>query len=76
MRLKSTGTLMAIILVSVCSWVAVVALAIKPPFWAGALLSVAGGGVIGTVVAYLIRRWWFRGDLASRMLKVMKGGLK
>lgn len=63
---------MAIVLVSVCGWVAVVGLVIKPIFWVGALLALAGGGGIGTVVAYLIRRWWFRGDLASRMIKVMK----
>lgn len=73
MRLKSTGTLMAIILVSVCGWVAVVVFVINPAFWVGALLAVGGGIVIGTVVAYLITRWWFRGDLASRMIKVMKG---
>ena len=30
------------------------------------------GIVIGTVVAYLIRRWWFRGDLADRMIKTLK----
>ena len=72
MRLKSTGTLMAIILISVCAWVAVVGLVIKPPFWLGAILSIIGGIAIGTVVAYLIRRWWLRGDLASRMARVIK----
>ncbi len=61
MRLKSTGTLMAIIVISVCGWVAVVVLIIKPDIWTGAALSVAGGAVIGTVVAYLMRRWWFKG---------------
>ncbi len=60
-NLKSSGTLMAIILVSVCGWVAVVGLIIKPIFWVGALLSIGGGVVIGTVVAYLIRRWCFKG---------------
>ena len=59
-KLKSSGTLMAIILVSLCGWVAVVGLVIKPGFWVGALLSIGGGVVIGTVVAYLIRRWWAR----------------
>jgi len=72
MNLKSSGTLMAIILVSVCGWVAVVGLVIKPTFWVSALLCIGGGIVIGTVVAYLIRRWWFRGDLANRMFKVLK----
>jgi len=55
-----TSTLMAIILVSVCGWAAIVNFMIKPPFWLGALLSIAGGIVIGGVVAYLILRWWFR----------------
>ncbi len=61
MNLKSSRTLMAIILVSVCGWVAVVGLVIKPIFWVGALLSIGGGIFIGAVVAYLVRRWWFRG---------------
>ena len=60
MNLKSSRTLMAIILVPVCGWVAVVGLVIKPIFWVGALLSIGGGIVLGAVVAYLIRRWWFR----------------
>lgn len=71
-RLKSAGTLMAIILISVCGWVAVVGLVIKPPFWLGAILGLIGGIAIGTVVAYLIRRWWFRRPLADRMADVLK----
>lgn len=71
-RLKSTGTLMAIILISVCSWVAVVGLVIKPIFWVGALLSIGGGVIIGTVVAYLIIKWWYRRPLADRMIDVLK----
>lgn len=71
-RLKSAGTLMAIILISVCGWVAVVALVIKPPFWLGSILAIIGGLAIGTVVAYLIRRWWFRRPLADRMVDVLK----
>ena len=70
----SSGILMTIILVSVCGWVAVVGLVIKPAFWVGALLSIGGSIVIGTVVAYLIKRWWFRGDLADRMIKTLKEG--
>jgi len=61
MNLKSSRTLMAIILVPVCGWVAVVGLVIKPIFWVGALLSIGGGIVIGAVVAHLMWRWWFRG---------------
>ena len=63
-KLKRARTLMAIILIPVCGWVAVVGLVIKPPFWLGAILSIIGGIVIGAVVAYLIRRWWFKGRLA------------
>ena len=70
----SSGILMTIILVSVCGWLAVVGLVIKPAFWVGALLSIGGSIVIGTVVAYLIKRWWFRGDLADRMIKTLKEG--
>ncbi len=47
-------TLMALILISVCAWVAVVGLVIKPPLWLGAILSIIGGIAIGTVVVYLI----------------------
>jgi len=71
-KLKRARTLMAIILISVCGWVAVVGLVIKPIFWVGALLSIGGGVVIGTVVAYLILRWWFRRPLADRMVDVLK----
>ena len=69
---KGVAVIMAIILISVCGWVAVVGLVIKPPFWLGAILSIIGGIVIGTVVAYLIRRWWFRRPLADRMADVLK----
>ncbi|KKL91893.1 hypothetical protein LCGC14_1166570 [marine sediment metagenome] len=58
--MKSARTLTAIILISVCGWVAIVGLVIKPPFWLGAILSIIGGLAIGAVVSYLIRRWWFR----------------
>jgi len=71
-KLKTARTLMAIILISVCGWVAVVALVIKPPLWLGAILSIIGGIAIGTVVAYLIRRWWLKRPLANRMADVLK----
>lgn len=70
-KLKRAGTLMAIIL-SVCGWVAVVGLVIKPPLWLGAILSIIGGIAIGAVVTYLIRRWWLRRPLADRMADVLK----
>jgi len=74
MKKNGAGMMMTIILISACGWVAIVGLVIKPPFWLGAILSIIGGIAIGTVVAYLIRRWWFKGksDLADRMLKVLR----
>lgn len=63
---KGVATVMGIILASVCGWVAIVGLVIKPGILLGATLSLAGGAVIGCVVAYLIRRWWFRRTLANR----------
>ena len=60
MKLKSARTLMAIILIFVCGWVAVVGLVIKPSMGVGIALSLAGGAAIGCLVAYLIRRWWFK----------------
>lgn len=66
-KLKTARTLMTIILISTCGWVAVIHLVIKPPFWLGGILSIIGGIVIGTAVVYLMRRWWFRRPLADRM---------
>ena len=70
---------MTIILISVCGWVAIVGLVIKPNIVAGAFLSLAGGSTIGLVIAWLMRRWWFKGigkrkgkDLADRMIDVLK----
>ncbi|KKM18410.1 hypothetical protein LCGC14_1665940 [marine sediment metagenome] len=71
-KLKRARTLMAISLISVCGWVVIVGLVIKPVFWLGAILTFIGGIAIGTVVAYLIRRWWFRRSLADRMVDVLK----
>jgi len=67
-RRKSAGTLMAIILISVCGWTAVVGLVIKPNIWGGAALSFGGGIAIGFAVVYLICRWWFKRPLID-MLK-------
>jgi len=57
---------MTLMLISLCGWVAVVGLVIKPPFWLGVILSIVGGLVTGKVVAYLIWRWWFR---SGKMMK-------
>lgn len=60
-KLKGAGMVMAIMLISVCGWVAIVGLVIKPVFWVGAALSVVGGIAIGGGIVYLMRRWWFKG---------------
>ena len=57
---KGAGTVMGIILVSVCGWVALVGLVLTDNFWVGSALSIAGGVAIGGVVAYLMKRWWFK----------------
>jgi len=56
---KGAVTLMGIIIISVCGWVAVLNFVIQPNIWVGLVLSLVGGVAIGGVVAYLIRRWWF-----------------
>ncbi|GAH29195.1 unnamed protein product [marine sediment metagenome] len=60
-KLKGAGAVLGIALISVCGWVALVGLVLTDNIWVGAALSVAGGATIGTAVAFLIRRWWFRG---------------
>ena len=55
-----------IMLVTLLGWLAIVSMVIKPPFWLGAILSIIGGIAIGTVVAYLIRRWGFKGITVGR----------
>ncbi|MBA7695286.1 hypothetical protein ES703_103909 [subsurface metagenome] len=62
MMIKRRGpaTVMGIMLISVCGWVALVGLVIKPNIWVGAALSIVGGIAIGAAVVYLMWRWWFR----------------
>lgn len=60
-RRKGVGILMAIILISVFAWVALIAFVIKPSILVGSALSFGGGAVIGGAVAFLLRRWWFKG---------------
>lgn len=59
-RLKSTETLMAIILISLCGWTALIGLVVKPSFLVGAILAIAGGIAIGLVIVRLITCWWFK----------------
>jgi len=61
MKPKGAGTVLGIILVSVCGWVAIIGLVIKPGILVGSALSVVGGIAIGAAVAYLMWRWWFKG---------------
>jgi len=58
---KGVATVMGIILISVCSWVALITFVIQPNMWVGSALSFNGGATIGGGVAYLMRRWWFKG---------------
>ena len=58
---KGVATVMAIILISVCGWVAIIGLVIKPGILVGSALSVGGGMAIGAAVAYLMWRWRFKG---------------
>jgi len=72
MKKKGAGMVMTIILISVCGWVAIVVFVIKPDIVAGAFLCIAGGIVIGLVIDWLMWRWWFKKDLADRMIDVLK----
>ena len=58
---KGAGTVLAIILTSAGGWAALVTYVLAPNIWIGSALSVAGGVAIGAAVAYLMRRWWFKG---------------
>lgn len=60
LKLKGAGTVLGIILISVCGWVAIIGLVIKPGILVGSALSVVGGMAIGAAVAYLMWRWWFK----------------
>ena len=60
---KGAATLMGLIVISVCGWVALVSFVLAPNFWVGSALSLSGGAAIGGGVAYLMWRWWFKGIL-------------
>jgi len=66
MKKKGAGMVMTILLVSLCGWVAIVGLVIKPDFATGAALSVVGGAAIGLVIVFLMSNWWFKGILKRR----------
>ena len=58
---KGAATVMGIMLISVCGWVALVGLVLTYNIWVGSVLSLAGGAAIGGGIAYLMWRWWFKG---------------
>jgi len=60
-KTKGAGMAMAIMLISVCGWVAIVQFVLAPNFWAGVALSFGGGIFIGVAVLCLMWRWWFKG---------------
>jgi len=60
-KLKGATTVLGIILVSAGGWAALVTFVLAPNIWIGAALSFAGGLAIGVAVAFLMRRWWFKG---------------
>jgi len=60
-KLKGAGTVFVIILVSAAGWAALVTFVLAHNIWVGAALSLGGGIAIGAAVAYLMRRWWFKG---------------
>lgn len=62
-RRKGAVTLIGMIMIPVCGWVAIVTFVIQPNTWVGSALSLVGGVAIGGVVAYLIRRWWFNKEM-------------
>ena len=59
-KTKGVATLMGIILISACGWVALITLVIQPNMWVGSALSVGGGMAIGVAVVFLMKRWWFK----------------
>jgi len=60
-KLKGATTILGIILVSAGGWAALVTFVLAPNIWVGGTLSLGGGIAIGAAVAFLMRRWWFKG---------------
>ena len=58
---KGPATVLGIILFAAVGWAALVGLVLTDNIWVGAALSLAGGVAIGAAVAYLMRKWWFKG---------------
>jgi len=60
-KLKGSGAVLGIILVSAGGWVALVTFVLAPNLWVGGALALGGGMAIGLAVAFLMKRWWFKG---------------
>ena len=60
MKKKGAGMMMAIMIVSVSGWAAIVSLIIKPVFWIGVLMSLFGGAAIACLIISLMWHWWFK----------------
>ena len=58
-KLKGPGAVLGIILICAGGWAALITFLIDN-FLIGAVVALAGGVAIGAVVAYLMRRWWFK----------------
>lgn len=58
---KGAGAVTGLIVVGAMSWVAIVNFILTDSFLMGSVLSVAGGMVIGAVIAVLLRKWWSKG---------------
>ena len=59
--MKRPAIVLALILFLALAWAAVVTFFLATNLWTGAVYSLAGGLVIGLGIAYLLKRWWFRG---------------
>ena len=64
---KGVATVMGIMIIPVIGWAVIVSLVIKPNIWVGSALSLGVGTVIGGTVAFLMRRWWFKGILPKEV---------
>ena len=60
-RLKGSGAVLGIILVSASGLAALITFVLAPNIWVGGALALGGGMVIGLAVAFLIWQWWFKG---------------
>ena len=61
--MKRPAIVSALILFLALAWAAVVTFILATSLWTGAAYSLAGGSVIGLGIAYLLKRWWFKGTV-------------